>query len=83
MFISIGVTMKSIDINQALPKISELLDMAFSAEEIIITNQNQQKIRISAISVNSQRPPLFGSDRDRIFIADDFDAPLDDFQDYM
>jgi len=75
--------MKSIDINQALPQISDLLDMAFSGEEIIITNQNQQKIKISAISVSSQRPPLFGSDRDRIFIADDFDEPLDDFQDYM
>ena len=48
-----------------------------------VTSQNQQKIKISAISVNSQRPPLFGSDRDRIFIADNFDEPLDDFQEYM
>ena len=38
----------------------------------IVFSQRQQKLQ--------QR---FGSDRDRIFIADDFDEPLDDFQEYM
>ena len=30
-----------------------------------------------------KRPPLFGSDKDLITIADDFDEPLEDFKDYM
>jgi antitoxin ParD1/3/4 len=33
--------------------------------------------------LQQKRQQRFGSDRDRIFIADDFDEPLDDFQDYM
>ncbi|MEB3278541.1 MAG: type II toxin-antitoxin system prevent-host-death family antitoxin [Lyngbya sp.] len=74
--------METIDINQALPKISELLEMAFAGEEIIITKNNQQMIKIVSVSAKTQRPPLFGSDKDQISIADDFDEPLEDFQDY-
>ena len=29
-----------------------------------------------------RRKPLYGYAKDRIWIADDFDAPLDDFKDY-
>jgi len=28
------------------------------------------------------RPPLFGTDKGKISITDDFDEPLEDFQDY-
>ena len=76
--------MKSIDINQALPKIYELLEMAFAGEEIIITKNNQeQQIKIISCSVPSPRPTLFGSDKGRIYMSDDFDDPLDDFEEYM
>ncbi|MDR1764714.1 MAG: type II toxin-antitoxin system RelB/DinJ family antitoxin [Lachnospiraceae bacterium] len=30
-----------------------------------------------------RRKPLYGCAKDRIWIADDFDAPLDDFKEYM
>lgn len=72
--------MEKIDLNQALPKISELLEMAFAGQEIVITKKNDQQIKIAPLSV--VRPPLFGCDRDRITLSDDFDAPLDEFQDY-
>jgi hypothetical protein len=39
-----GVPLESIDINQALPKLPELLEMAFAGEEIMITKNNQQQI---------------------------------------
>jgi hypothetical protein len=29
------------------------------------------------------RPSLFGSDKDKIYIADNFDDPLEDFEEYM
>ncbi len=35
---------------------------------------------ITKATNKTQRPPLFGSDRGRIFISDDFDEPLEDFQ---
>ncbi len=34
-------------------------------------------------TLSSQRPVLFGSDKEKIHIREDFDDPLDDFQEYM
>ncbi|MDJ1168024.1 MULTISPECIES: type II toxin-antitoxin system Phd/YefM family antitoxin [Roseofilum] len=72
--------MENIDINQALPKIAELLEMAFSGQEVVITNHKDQQIKIAPLSAS--RPPRFGCDRERVILSDDFDVPLDDFQDY-
>ncbi|MCL1848223.1 MAG: DUF2281 domain-containing protein [Clostridiales bacterium] len=33
--------------------------------------------------VQVRRPPIYGLARDKIWITDDFDAPLEDFKDYM
>ena len=30
-----------------------------------------------------RRKPMYGCAKDKIWIADDFDAPLDDFEEYM
>ncbi|MGL5033016.1 MAG: type II toxin-antitoxin system VapB family antitoxin [Microcystaceae cyanobacterium] len=35
------------------------------------------------LSSSVQRSPLFGSDKGKIHISDNFDEPLEDFQDYM
>ena len=75
--------MKTIDINQALTEISELIAKAVDGEEIIITKNNQPLVKLVSLQPLSKRPPLFGSDRDLICIADDFDEPLEDFKDYM
>ena len=75
--------MESIDINQALTKLPELLEKAFAGEEIMITKNNQQQIKIAPCPIPSQRPPLFGCDQGKIALSDDFDEPLDDFQEYM
>ena len=40
-------------------------------------------IKISSVRSFSKRMPLFGSDKDEILIADNFDDPLEDFQEYM
>lgn len=74
--------MKMIDINQALPQMSNLIEQAFAGEEILIT-KNKQAIKITCVNQVHQRPPLFGSDKDQIMIADDFDAPLDEFEEYQ
>ena len=72
-----------IDINQALPQLSNLIERAFAGEEILII-KNQQTIKITCVNPGHQRPPLFGSDKDQIIIADDdFDAPLDEFKEYQ
>ena len=75
--------MKTIDINQALPQISKLIEKAVGGEEIIITKNNQPIVKLISLQPLPKRPPLFGSDRGLISIRDDFDEPLEDFKDYM
>ena len=75
--------METIDINQALPQIKTLLEIASTGEEIIITENNQPMVKFVSIKTDTKRPSLFGSDKDIISISDDFDEPLEDFKDYM
>jgi prevent-host-death family protein len=75
--------MKTIDINQALTEISELIEKAVDGEEIIITKNNQPLVKLVSLQPLPKRSPLFGSDKGLISITDDFDEPLEDFKDYM
>ena len=75
--------METIDINQALPQIKKLLEIASTGEEIIITKNNQPMVKLGAPQAAPKRPPLFGSDKNIISISDDFDEPLEDFKDYI
>ena len=75
--------METIDINIALPQIKELLEIASTGEEIIITQNNQPMVKLVSVQPLNKRPSLFGSDKDIISISDDFDEPLEDFKDYM
>ena len=36
-----------------------------------------------AVLPQIRRKPMYGCAKDKIWIADDFDAPLDDFKEYM
>jgi prevent-host-death family protein len=75
--------MKTIDINQALPQITKLLEIASSGEEIIITKNNQPMVKLVSFEPMIKSSPLFGSDQDIISISDDFDEPLEEFKGYM
>ena len=71
--------METINIQQALGQIDDILEKAFLGEEIIIKKNDQQMIKISSTTTPSERPPLFGSDKDKIQIADNFDEPVTDW----
>ena len=75
--------MSSIEITQAINQISELFHLALNGEEIIITENQQPLLKLTALKSKSKskRPPLFGTDKDIISIADNFDAPLEEFED--
>lgn len=75
--------METIDINQAALQINQLLEMAAEGKEIIITKNHQPTVKLISAQTQTKRPPLFGSDRDRISISDDFDESLVDFKEYM
>ena len=75
--------MEIIDIDQALLQINKLLEMAAEGKEIIITKNQQPMVKLISAQPQTKRPPLFGTDRDRISISDDFDEALVDFKEYM
>ncbi len=73
--------MSTVEIKQAISQISELFDLALNGEEIIITENQQPLLKLVSLGPKSQRPPLFGTDKGIISISDDFDAPLEEFED--
>ena len=73
--------MHKVDLSEAGPRLAELVAEANDGEEVIITSDNGPAVKLVPIPLDAPRP-RFGSARGRIKIADNFDAPLDDFADY-
>jgi prevent-host-death family protein len=76
--------MPTISIHEAQANLSELIHRLSPGDEIIITEDDRPVARLTAVSrpMTPPRPPGFlrGSVR---YMAPDFDAPLDDFKEYM
>jgi prevent-host-death family protein len=75
--------MKTIEIEQAILQINQLLEIAAKGQEVIITKNHEPLVKLSSAKSQQKRPPLFGSDKDIISISDDFDEPLEDFNEYV
>jgi prevent-host-death family protein len=66
---------KSVGVHQAKTHLSRLLDEVAKGEEVEITNRGRVVARLVPAV---QRMPHYGFDVDRVWIAEDFDAPLPD-----
>lgn len=71
--------MTKLDRIQAQSHLSKLLDLAIQGEEIVNTQDDQPVAKISPI----KRPLKRGSAKGKLWMSDDFDQPLEDFQEYM
>jgi prevent-host-death family protein len=71
-----GLEMK---LAEAKARFSEVVQTAMLGETIIITKENRPVVRITAIKP-AKRVPGTGKG---IWMAPDFDAPLEDFAEYM
>jgi len=71
-----------VDIAEAQHRLLDLIQAAEQGEEVIITRDHQPVIQLVPLHQLMNRPQ-FGSARGLITMADDFDAPLDDFREYM
>ena len=71
--------MTKLDISQAKSDLSKLLDLAIQGEEIVSTQDDKPVAKISPI----KRPLKRGSAKGKVWMSDDFDQPLEDFQEYM
>jgi prevent-host-death family protein len=72
---------KIVNIHEAKTHLSRLVEEALAGEEIVIARGNEPIVRL--VLVESARPRrTLGWAKGQLRIADDFDAPLDDFAEY-
>jgi prevent-host-death family protein len=73
--------MKIVNVHEAKTHLSRLIEEALAGEEIVIARGNEPVVRL--VLVESARPQrALGWAKGQIQIADDFDAPLEDFEEY-
>ena len=74
--------MQQIELEEAKTRWPDLIITALQGEEVILLQDHQAVLKLSRVEKSqSYRQP--GSAKGMIKIADDFDAPLEDFQEYM
>lgn len=72
-----------ITVTEASQQLQNLIEVVMSGKEIIITKDEKPVMKLTSVTTDKKRPPLFGSAKDIITISDDFEAPLEDFNNYM
>jgi antitoxin (DNA-binding transcriptional repressor) of toxin-antitoxin stability system len=72
--------MAPISVEEAQDRLPELMDDAAGGEEVVIARADGSAFRLVPIEMAPR--PRFGSARGLFTIADDFDAPLEDFREY-
>ena len=77
--------MTTISIEEAQAKLPDLIHRLHSGDELVITENNQPVARlVHAAPAPRQTPRQPGILRGSVvYIAPDFDSPLEDFGDYM
>lgn len=71
--------MTQIDLANAKTDIAKVLDLAISGEEVIIIQDDRPVAKISPI----KKPLKRGSAEGQVWMSDDFNEPLEDFEEYM
>lgn len=77
IFESIGLDL-STAVNLFLKQTVRANNLPFVVGATYLNPENPQ-----SPSPQIRRKPLYGCAKDKIWIADDFDAPMDDFEEYM
>lgn len=72
--------MVPISVEEARDRLPELMDEAAEGEEVVIARADGTAFRLVPVEIAPR--PRFGSARGLFTMADDFDAPLEDFREY-
>jgi prevent-host-death family protein len=76
--------MSSLTVQEAQAKLSELIHNLRPGDEVVITDNDQPVARLVAAKQRQRAPRRPGTLRGTVkYMAPDFDAPLDDFSEYM
>ena len=69
-------------LDEAKVRLLDLIEAATRGEEVLILKDGQPVVRLVPL-VPPKRQPRFGSAKGLVVMAEDFDAPLEDFSEYM
>ncbi|MGI4790579.1 MAG: type II toxin-antitoxin system Phd/YefM family antitoxin [Janthinobacterium lividum] len=79
--------MSQVMLEDAATRLDQLIDQANRGEEVIITRGSTPVAKLVPVPPGEAPKPKrsgYGNGKDNIlYMADDFDAPLEDFKDYM
>ena len=74
--------MTTVAMEQAQETLPHLIDVVAHGEHVVITRDRVPVAELVPV-VGSKPTPTFGSAKGMIEMSEDFDAPLDDFREYM
>ena len=74
--------MHQVDLDEAKSHLPDLVEAAIKGEEVVITKDDQPVVKLVPIVLTKPRPQ-FGSAKGLITMSEDFDEPLEDFDEYM
>ena len=73
--------MHQVNLKDAAAQLAALIEAVASGEEVVITRSDGASFQI--VSLNTAKPrPKFGSAKGLVRMSDDFDEPLEAFEDY-
>lgn len=71
--------MTYVDVQQAKNRFLELVELAASGEEVLISRKDEPLVRLTSVA-SPKKQRKFGSAKGLIEIHEDFDEPLEDFR---
>jgi antitoxin (DNA-binding transcriptional repressor) of toxin-antitoxin stability system len=74
--------MLQVNIQDSTISLPKLVEIVVNGEEVIIAKDNTPVAKLVPFNGNKSKRKI-GTAEGKIKIADDFDAPLDDFKEYM
>ncbi len=72
-----------VDIDEAKSQLSKLIEAACSGEEVVIAKAGNPLVKLSPIEAKKPKKRQFGGSKGRVWISDDFNDPLPEFEDYV
>ena len=76
------IQMLQVNVHEAKTNLSKLIQKVVNGEEVVIAKRNQPIVKL--VLIEKQKPKRrLGTAKGTIKIAADFDAPLEDFKEYI
>ena len=75
--------METYTVENAQHRLNQLLSDAHHGKTVVIAAENGWAVTLVPIPLRAKQARQAGSARGQVWMADDFDDPLEDFADYM